>query len=319
MDEWFRSDTACREYIRHLRWPDGFVCPHCGWNGEPWMTSRGLLHCRGCQGQTSLTAGTIFQDTRKPLRMWFMAMWYVTNQKNGVSALGLQRVLGLGSYETAWTWLHKLRQAMVRPGRDSLCGTVEVDETYVGGAEKGKRGRETETKAIVAVAAEENDKGIGRIRLRRVNDVSGASLLPFVQSAVMPGAVVHTDGWSGYSGLTAAGYKHEVTVVSAGIDLAHVVMPRAITSPRFSSGGCSARIKAVSSMCISTTTLTSSLSGSIGADRKHGACYSTGSLSKPLPSGRPPTTQSSATRSRPDRPPHWSEGDTLFLAKAFGR
>lgn len=190
------------------------------------MTSRGLLHCRGCQGQTSLTAGTIFQDTRKPLRMWFMAMWYVTNQKNGVSALGLQRVLGLGSYETAWTWLHKLRQAMVRPGRDSLCGTVEVDETYVGGAEKGKRGRETETKAIVAVAAEENDKGIGRIRLRRVKDVSGASLLPFVQSAVMPGAVVHTDGWSGYSGLTAAGYKHEITVVSAGIDLAHVVMPR---------------------------------------------------------------------------------------------
>src|SRR5450756_884905 len=142
----------------------------------------------------------------------FMAMWYVTNQKNGVSALGLQRVLGLGSYETAWTWLHKLRRAMVRPGRDSLRGTVEVDETYVGGVEKGKRGRETETKAIVAVAAEENGKGIGRIRLRRVKDVSGASLLPFVQAAAVKGAVIHTDGWSGYSGLTAAGYKHEVTV-----------------------------------------------------------------------------------------------------------
>lgn len=155
-----------------------------------------------------------------------MAMWYVTNQKNGVSALGLQRVLGLGSYETAWTWLHKLRRAMVRPGRDSLCGTVEVDETYVGGVEKGRRGRQTETKAIVAVAAEENGKGIGRIRLRRVTDVSGASLLPFVQSAVVPGAVVHTDGWSGYSGLMAAGYKHEATVVSASPDPAHVVMPR---------------------------------------------------------------------------------------------
>src|SRR5689334_8054117 len=120
VDEWFRSDAACCEYIRRLRWPNGFICPHCGWTGEPWMTSRGLLHCQGCQGQTSLTAGTIFQDTRKPLRMWFMAMWYVTNQKNGVSALGLQRVLGLGSYETAWTWLHKLRRAMVRPGRDAL-------------------------------------------------------------------------------------------------------------------------------------------------------------------------------------------------------
>jgi len=226
VDEWFRSEAACREYIRRLRWPGGFVCPRCKWTGEPWVTSRGLLHCRGCQGQTSLTAGTIFQDTRKPLRMWFMAMWCVTNQKNGVSALGLQRVLGLSSYETARTWLHKLRRAMVRPGWDLLCGTVEVDETYVGGVEKGKRGRETETKAIVAVAAEENGKGIGRIRLRRVKDVSGASLLPFVQSAAAPGAVIHTDGWSGYCGLTAAGYKHEVTVVSASSDPAHVAMPR---------------------------------------------------------------------------------------------
>jgi transposase-like protein len=158
--------------------------------------------------------------------MWFMAMWYVTSQKNGVSALGLQRVLGLGSYETAWTWLHKLRRAMVRPGRDGLCGTVEVDETYVGGLEKGKRGRETGTKAIVAVAAEENGKGIGRIRLHRVKDLSGASLLPFIQSAVAPGAVIHTDGWSGYSGLTAAGYKHESTVISSSPDPAHIVMPR---------------------------------------------------------------------------------------------
>src|SRR5689334_19117772 len=146
--------------------------------------------------------------------------------KDGVSALGLRRVLGLGSYETAWTWLHKLRRAMVRPGRDALSGTVEVDETYVGGVEKGKRGRNTETKAIVAVAAEENGKGIGRIRLRRIKDVSGASLLPFVRSAAIPDAVIHTDGWSGYSGLTAAGYKHEVTVVSASPDPAHVTMPR---------------------------------------------------------------------------------------------
>src|SRR5271165_4471810 len=110
VDEWFRSDAECRKYIRRLRWPTGFICPRCRGTGEPWVTSRGLLHCPGCQGQTSLTAGTIFQDTRKPFRMWFMAMWYVTSQKNGVSALGLQRVLGLGSYETAWTWLHKLRR-----------------------------------------------------------------------------------------------------------------------------------------------------------------------------------------------------------------
>lgn len=226
VDEWFRSESSCRDYIRRLRWPNGFICPHCGWSGKPWMTSRGLLHCRNCQGQTSVIAGTIFEGTRKPLRIWFIAMWYVTNQKNGVSALGLQRVLGIRSYKTAWTWLHKLRRAMVRPGRDSLGGIVEVDETYVGGTEPGKRGRETETKAIVVVAAEKNGRGIGRIRLRRIKDVSGSSLLSFVESAVKVGTVVHTDGWSGYSGLTAAGYKHEVTVLSTDPDPAHVVMPR---------------------------------------------------------------------------------------------
>ncbi len=190
------------------------------------MMSDGQPRCRSCHGRTSLTAGTVFQDTRKPLRMWFLAMWFLTSQKNGVSALGLQRVLGLGSYETAWTWLHKLRRAMVRPGRDSLTGAVEVDETYVGGPEEGKRGRKAETKAIVAVAAEKSGRGIGRIRLRCIEDVSGDSLLPFVQGAVAPGAVVHTDGWSGYSGLAAAGYKHQVTVINSGSEPAHQVMPR---------------------------------------------------------------------------------------------
>jgi len=226
MDDWFRNDGGCREYLRRLRWPDGFACPRCGVTGEPWMMSDGLLRCRSCRRRTSLTAGTVFQDTRKPLRMWFLAMWFVTSQKNGVSALGLQRVLGLGSYETAWTWLHKLRRAMVRPGRDSLTGTVEVDETYVGGPEEGKRGREVESKAIVAVATEKSGRGVGRIRLRRIEDVSGDSLLPFVQGAVVPGSVVHTDGWSGYSGLAAAGYKHQVTVIKSGVEPADQVMPR---------------------------------------------------------------------------------------------
>jgi hypothetical protein len=147
MEERFRDDAACREYIRRLRWPDGFVCPHCMALGEPWVMSDGLLRCRSCNGRTSVTAGTIFQDTRKPLRTWFLAMWFVTSRKNGVSALGLQRVLGLGSYETAWTWPHKLRRAMVRLGRDGLTGAIEVDEIYVGGAEVGVRGRETAAKA----------------------------------------------------------------------------------------------------------------------------------------------------------------------------
>ncbi len=226
MDNWFRTEAGGRDYVRRLRWPQGFVCRRCGAIGEPWVTARGVFHCRACAGETSLTAGTIFEGTRKPLRMWFLAMWFVTSQKNGVSALGLQRVLGLGSYETAWTWLHKLRRAMVRPGRDCLTGTVEVDETYVGGPEEGKRGREVETKAIVVVAAEKSGRGVGRIRLRRIKDVSGDSLRPFVQGAVVPGSVVHTDGWNGYSGLAAAGYKHQVTVIKSGAEPAHEVMPR---------------------------------------------------------------------------------------------
>lgn len=229
MDDWFRSEVGCRAYIRRLRWPDGFVCRRCGFVEEPWVTARGVLMCKACNTETSLTAGTVFQDTRKPLRIWFLAMWFITSQKNGVSALGLQRVLGLGSYETAWTWMHKLRRAMVRPGRDRLIGEIEVDETYVGGPEEGQRGREIEKKSIVVVAAEKNGRGIGRVRLRRVKDVSAESLLDVIRETVEPGATIHTDGWKSYAGLPAAGYTHRVTVISRGDEHAHEVMPRVHT------------------------------------------------------------------------------------------
>ena len=116
---------------------------------KAWAVRTALLECAGCGHQASPTAGTIFQDTRQPLQSWFRAMWWLTSQKNGASALGLQRVLGLGSYKTAWTWLHKLRRAMVRPGRDRLSGRVEVDETYLGGLEEGVRGRQTDAKALI--------------------------------------------------------------------------------------------------------------------------------------------------------------------------
>lgn len=153
-------------------------------------------------------------------------MWFVTNQKLGGSALGLQRMLGLGSYQTAWSWLHKMRRVMVRPGRDQLNGIVEIDETYVGGPETGMPGRKTEKKAIVVVAAEKNGKGIGRIRLRRIPDVSAASLLPFVEAAITPGSVVDTDGWSGYNDLESKGYTHNVTNIKRSGQLAHELKPR---------------------------------------------------------------------------------------------
>lgn len=173
-----------------------------------------------------MTAGTIFQDTRNPLRTWFLAMWFITSQKHGASALGLKRVLGLASYQTAWTWLHKLRRAMVRPGRDQLNGLVEVDETYVGGEEEGVHGRQTAQKAIVAIAVEIREpKGFGRVRMRRVPDCSAASLTAFVREAVMTGACVHTDGWPAYSGLAKLGYERKITVLSSSNDPAHVLMP----------------------------------------------------------------------------------------------
>ena len=153
-DDRFSTDEACRAYLAELRWPSGFRCPRCG-GSRTWNVRGVWLECAGCHHQTSVTAGTIFQGTRKPLRLWFHAMWYVTSQKNGASALGLQRILGLGSYLTAWSWLHKLRRAMVRPGRDRLAGAVEVDETYLGGLEEGVVGRQTADKALIAVAAQE--------------------------------------------------------------------------------------------------------------------------------------------------------------------
>lgn len=203
----FDTEQACRDYLFRLRWPGGFRCPRCG--GAPfWPVRSVLMQCRACGHQTSVTAGTIFQDTRKPLVGWFRAMYWLASQKNGASALGLQRVLGLGSYKTAWTWLHKLRRAMVRPGRDRLTGTVEVDETYLGGLEEGVRGRQTERKSLIAIAAQEDGAGIGRIRMMIIPDASASSLMAFLAETVEPGSAIHTDGWLGYEPASSKGYAH---------------------------------------------------------------------------------------------------------------
>jgi transposase-like protein len=221
----FHSEQACREYLFQLRWPTGFRCPSCG-AAKAWSVRSGLWQCAGCSRQASVTAGTIFQDTHTPLTVWFRAMWWMTTQKNGVSALGLQRVLGLRSYQTAWAWLHKLRRAMVRPGRDRLTGTVEVDETYLGGREEGRRGRQMGKKALIAVAAQEDGRGIGRIRMRRIADASAASLLSFVQDSIAPGSVVHTDAWLGYESLGWRDYRHWTTSVKNAEKSPSSLLPR---------------------------------------------------------------------------------------------
>jgi transposase-like protein len=206
----FSTEEQCQEYLFKLRWENGYRCPRCQCD-EAWRVSEVKYKCHNCGYQTSVIAGTIFQDTHKPLTVWFRAIWYITSQKNGTSALGLQRILGLGSYRTAWVWLHKLRRAMIRPGRDKLHGVVEVDEGYIGAPGKGgKRGRGAENKALVAVAVEINNKKIGRIRMSVIDSASSENLHGFVESVVESGSTIVTDGWRGYNGLSSKGYSHEI-------------------------------------------------------------------------------------------------------------
>lgn len=183
------------------------------------------MRCACCYYDFTVTAGTLFADTHKPLRLWFEAVWYVTSQKSGVSALGLQRVLGLGSYRTAWNWLHKLRRAMVRPGRDRLAGVVEADEIFIGGPKPGKRGRGAGGKALVLIAAQADGAKIGRIRLTHIADASATSLEPAIQHAIAQGARIQTDGWKGYNGLKALGYDHQV--IRPAAELGDNLLPRA--------------------------------------------------------------------------------------------
>lgn len=207
-EEAFPTDRACFEYLCLMKWPDGFVCPFCQAD-EAWKLKRYIVRCTTCKKDTPVTAGTIFQDLHIPLRLVFQAMWYMVCQKQGVNAVSLQDILGVGSYRTTWSWLHKLRTAMVRPGRDLLSGTVEVDETFVGGEHSGKRGRGAEGKELVLVAVEDHEKkGMGRIRLKTIPDASSSTLEKAVEALVDPGSTVRTDGWSGYSRLGEKGYHH---------------------------------------------------------------------------------------------------------------
>ena len=221
----FATESACRAYLARLRWPTGFCCPQCKTNGS-WTTTRCLMMCRGCGYQASVTAGTIFHRTRLPLQALFRAIWLLTDQKHKLSALGLQRLLGLGSYRTAWLWLQKLKRAMVRPDWDRLGGQVEIDKTYIGSGESGGGRRRLGNKILVAIAAQIDGKGIGRIHLRRIPTATTSPLVAFVKDAVKPGSVVITDGWEAYAGLTEEGFKHRPRVINASDKSASTLLPR---------------------------------------------------------------------------------------------
>jgi transposase-like protein len=222
----FRSEADCRAYLVRLRWPEGVRCPDC-LAAEVWPMQAPFYRCQRCGYDFTATAGTLFADTHKPLRVWFEAVWHITSQKSGVSALGLQRALGLGSYRTAWTWLHKLRRAMVRPGRDRLAGIVEIDETFIGGEVTGSRGRGALGKSLVLIAAQIDGRRLGRIRLQRIADASIRTLQPAIAQMVATGAEIHTDGWRAYGYLAKAGYTHRVIRADTDTEVGGNLLPHA--------------------------------------------------------------------------------------------
>jgi hypothetical protein len=295
---WFRTDEDCLDYLEWLRWPGGFACPHCGHAGG-WRLAGGRVECGGCSRRTSVTAGTIFDKTRTPLTVWFHACWLFATAKDGVSAQQLQRVLEIGSYHTAWAMLHRLRSALVRPGRDRLAGTAEVDETFIGGEEHGLRGgRQPGKKVLAGIAVEISEpKGIGRCRMAVLADASAASLRPFVAGSVEPGSRVITDGWVGYNRLASWGYDHErrnqEAAARRGQDPVSCCPP-CTGSPRCASGGCWAPTRAAWTRRTCRPTWTSSPSGSTAATHAAAAWCSTACWTSP-----PGTTRCATTTSSP--------------------
>lgn len=229
----FQNDDDCWDYLFAIRWPDGFKCPKCK-STKYYLNNRNLAECNNCGHQVSITAGTIFHGTRKPLLLWFHVIWWVAAQKTGVSASNFKDFMGFGSYETAWTWLHKLRRTMVRPDREKLNGEIEVDETYIGGIESGekeggisKTGRGNVEKTLVVVATECVGKQIGRVRFKCIPDATWGNLIWFIEENVEPGSTIITDGWSAYNQITKSknNYNHIIKNISGSGQKAHELLP----------------------------------------------------------------------------------------------
>ena len=213
----FSTEDECLKFLIQSRWPEGFVCPRCGGKDYYWISTRNLLRCKKCNYDASVTAGTIMHRSRMPLTVWFQAAYLATTHTPGISAVQLQRQLGLSSYKTAFTMLHKLRASTVRIGRSKLSGTVEIDETYIGGEEKGRRGRGAGGKVIVIGAVDLRGRYGNRIRLKVIPNVTQITLTNFIKSNVIEGSTIKTDDWLGYNKLEQSGYKHIVST-----DLIHI-------------------------------------------------------------------------------------------------
>lgn len=207
MDQ-FSTEDACRKYLVEVRWSNGFMCHHCS-HTAGWIHARQVMRCKKCRHDISVTAGTVFHNRHLPLRLWFQALWLVISQKNGISALGLSRSLGINRQKTGWHLLSAIRTGMVHIGRERLSGLVEVDEVFIGGIKPGKRGRGALGKVLTLVAVENKGKaGIGRIRIEVINDATAVSLRQAIRKIVEPESTIRTDEWKGYTATALNGYKH---------------------------------------------------------------------------------------------------------------
>ena len=216
---WFSTEKDCLDYLEWVRWGDGFVCPRCQ-HTDYWPLKSGLRMCKGCRHKSSARSGTVFEDGRKSLRLWFHVMWLLMAQRTGISAKNFYDTFGFGSYQTTWGWLQKLRSVMIRSGRERLSGRVEVDETYVGGQKEGKRGRGAACKVLVLVAVEgDSAKKLGRVRFRIINSHASANIKPFIKDYIEEGSTIVTDGLNSYDFLDSdkSNYKHERYVLSGKI------------------------------------------------------------------------------------------------------
>lgn len=213
--ERFDTEEKCAAFLIESRWPDGFQCPRCGSTTFYWIADRKLMQCATCRYQVSPTAGTVMHRSKQPLRAWFYAAYLVTTHTPGISAVQLQRQIGV-TYETAFMMLHKLRAAMVKADREKLRGVVEVDESYVGGREESGGRRHIGNKALVVGAVEVRGTKAGRVRLKVIQDASQASIEKFVTENIEPGTEIRTDAWSGYFGLRGLGYQHVASVQGGG-------------------------------------------------------------------------------------------------------
>ena len=294
---WFSTDADCLDYLEWLRWPAGFACPACGQGGR--RLGDGRFECAGCGRRSSVTAGTIFDRTRTPLTVWFTACWQFAAAKDGISALSLQRSLEIGSYQTAWAMLHRLRSVLVRPGRERLTGVVEVDETYMGGEEPGLRGgRAKGKKLLVGIAVERRQpRGLGRCRMAVLPDAKTDTLRTFLADHVEEGATSSRTAGSPTERPPQPATSTGGSPAPAGRRIRRC--PACTESPRWPSGGCSAPTRAPRTTPTCPATSTSSSSASTAAAHEAAAWSSTASSISPSLTSPCATETSCSTRGSP--------------------